>query len=465
MQALIYAAHDTLTMCDLPTPLPGSGEVLIKVAACGICGSELESVRSRSPRRPPPLVFGHEFCGTVAGLGEGVDGWRSGQRAVVSPVVWCQTCGHCRAGREHLCVRRQIFGMHRQGAFAEYIAVPVRCLLPWSDGVAPEAAALTEPLGNAVHVVELVRDLHPANALVLGAGPIGLMCQQALQVLLGIPVLVSDVDDGRLRTAARMGAAGTINARSGDPVAVARDFSDGMGVDVVVDAAGLGITKRQSIAASRAGGAIVWLGLADDRVEIDTYGITLDDDVRSARSDGSARRPPDRHLVVRVRSARRRGQAVPAHAQRRRHQRHHPAMTFTTVITDHGFPNIDAEARIIAAAGGTVSVTQCRTALDVVAAAAAADALLVQWAPIDAAAMKALRNCRVIVRYGIGTDNIDLAAARERGIAVCNVPDYGIDEVADHAVSMALALGRQLPAPAREPGRCCRSNRCRPIVT
>ena len=277
MQALSYAAHDTLTLCDLPTPVPGPGEVLIQVAACGICGSELESFRSRSPRRPPPLVFGHEFCGTVAATGEGVDGWRSGQRVVVSPVVWCETCGHCRAGREHLCVRRQIFGMHRQGAFAEFIAVPARCLQPWADGVSAEAAALTEPLGNAVHVVELVRDLRPAHALVLGAGPIGLLCQQALQVLLGIPVLVSDIDEARLRTATRVGAAATINATTSDPVAVARDFSGGMGVDLVIDAAGLGITKRQSIAASRAGGAIVWLGLADDRVEIGTYGITLDE--------------------------------------------------------------------------------------------------------------------------------------------------------------------------------------------
>jgi len=120
-------------------------------------------------------------------------------------------------------------------------------------------------------------------------------------------------------------------------------------------------------------------------------------------------------------------------------------MSFTAVITDHGFPNVDAEARIITAAGGTVSVAQCRSAGEVASVAASADALLVQWAPIDAVAMQALRRCRVIVRYGIGTDNLDLTAARERGIPVCNVPDYGIDEVADHAVSMALALGRQLP--------------------
>jgi D-3-phosphoglycerate dehydrogenase / 2-oxoglutarate reductase len=117
----------------------------------------------------------------------------------------------------------------------------------------------------------------------------------------------------------------------------------------------------------------------------------------------------------------------------------------TVIITDHGFPNLKHEEAVIGAAGSKLVVAQCRTPGDVIAAARDADALLVQWAPVDAAVIAALARCKVIVRYGIGYDNVDTAAAKARGIPVCNVPDYGVGEVAEHAVSLGLALARQLP--------------------
>jgi D-3-phosphoglycerate dehydrogenase len=115
------------------------------------------------------------------------------------------------------------------------------------------------------------------------------------------------------------------------------------------------------------------------------------------------------------------------------------------LVTDHGFPNLRHEETAITAAGAELVVAQCKTAEDVIAAAKDMDALLVQWAPINAAVIATLTRCKVIVRYGIGVDNVDLIAAKAKGIAVCNVPDYGIREVAEHAVSLALALVRQLP--------------------
>ncbi|MDB6094355.1 MAG: D-3-phosphoglycerate dehydrogenase [Verrucomicrobia bacterium] len=118
---------------------------------------------------------------------------------------------------------------------------------------------------------------------------------------------------------------------------------------------------------------------------------------------------------------------------------------YRVLVTDHGFPNLRHEETIITAAGAELVVAQCKTAEDVIAAAREADALLVQWAPINAAVVAALTRCKVIVRYGIGVDNVDLAAAKARGIPVCNIPDYGVHEVAEHAVSLALSLARQLP--------------------
>jgi D-3-phosphoglycerate dehydrogenase len=115
------------------------------------------------------------------------------------------------------------------------------------------------------------------------------------------------------------------------------------------------------------------------------------------------------------------------------------------LITDHGFPNLQHEEAVIRAAGAELVVAQCKTAEEVIAVARDADALLVQWSPINAAVITSLARCKVIVRYGIGVDNVDLAAAKAKGIPVCNVPDYGIDEVAGHAVSLGLALARQLP--------------------
>jgi len=117
----------------------------------------------------------------------------------------------------------------------------------------------------------------------------------------------------------------------------------------------------------------------------------------------------------------------------------------TVLITDHGFPNLQHEETVLGAAGFKLVVAQCKTPVEVIAAARDADALLVQWAPVNAAVVAALARCRVIVRYGIGYDNVDIAAAKARGIPVCNVPDYGVSEVAEHALSLALALVRQLP--------------------
>jgi L-iditol 2-dehydrogenase len=273
--ALHYPAFDRLEIADVASTPPQPDEVRVRVAACGLCGSELETFKNRSPRRTPPLVMGHEFCGTIAEVGASVRDWRVGAKVVSNSLVPCGRCVRCERGDTHLCAHRQIFGMHRPGAFAEFVNVPARCLIPWPDGLPAEAAALAEPLANGIHVVNLTRHLPAATALVIGAGPIGLFCQQALQVLRGARVFVADLSPERLAVAQKLGAARTINPRTEDAAAILREATAGEGADLTVDAVGSTITKKTSLEALRPGGASVWIGLHENTVTFDTYNITL----------------------------------------------------------------------------------------------------------------------------------------------------------------------------------------------
>jgi L-iditol 2-dehydrogenase len=219
--------------------------------------------------------MGHEFCGLIAEAGAGVQDWQRGARVVSNSLVPCGHCVRCRRGDTHLCADRQIFGMHRPGAFAEFVNVPARCLLPWPDGLPAESAALAEPLANGIHVVNLTRHLPAATVLVIGAGPIGLFCQQALQVLRGAKVYVADLSPERLTVAKKLGAAGIIDPRSADAATLLRAATNGEGADLTVDAVGSAVTKKSSLDALRPGGASVWIGLHENTVTLETYNITL----------------------------------------------------------------------------------------------------------------------------------------------------------------------------------------------
>lgn len=274
MKALVYPSFDTLEIRDVPEPAPAPGEVVLEVAACGLCGSELETFKNRSPRRMPPLVMGHEFCGVVSAIGDGVDAALRGTRQVANAVVSCGRCLRCRRGDTHLCAERRIFGMHRPGAFAQRVAVPARALIPWPEGIPAAAACLAEPLANGVHIVNLTRHLPAENVLVIGAGPIGLMCQQAFRALRGSRIVTCDLSEGRLAVAARLGAA-TLCSKTADAREEILRRTEGEGADLVVDAAGSAATKQLSLACLRPGGAAVWIGLHADEMALRSYEVTL----------------------------------------------------------------------------------------------------------------------------------------------------------------------------------------------
>lgn len=275
MTTLFYLAWESLEIRDLPVPGISEGEVLLKVAACGICGSELETFKNRSNRRTPPLVMGHEFCGTIIDPGTSPLPFKEGQRVVSNALVICGSCRPCRRGDTHLCTKRQVFGMHRPGAFAEFVSVPVSSLIPWPEGVPAQAACLTEPLANGVHIANRLQPHKPRTVVILGAGPIGLMCQQAVQVMLGVQTIVSDMVPERLETAKKLGALAIAKAGTGELEAQVSEATEGEGADAVIDAVGSGTTKQLSLQVVRPGGAIVWIGLHENAISFDSYAITL----------------------------------------------------------------------------------------------------------------------------------------------------------------------------------------------
>ncbi len=274
MNCLLYSDYETLTFTQQPLPAIEPGEVLLGVAAVGICGSELDSFRQKSPRRKPPLILGHEFCGRIEELGSAVTGFDRGQKVVSNALVPDEQSPESRRGNPHLSSGRQVFGMNRPGAFAEYVAVPASCLLPWPEDLPAEAACLAEPLANGVHVYNLVRHFSPATVLVIGAGPIGLFCLQVFR-LHGAHVLVSDPRRARTEIAKSLGAMVAIVPPDEQPIEVCRRHTGGEGVDLAIEAFGSGETKRLSLEALRPGGVAIWIGLHEDLMDLHSHRVTL----------------------------------------------------------------------------------------------------------------------------------------------------------------------------------------------
>lgn len=276
MRALHYPAWDKLEMRDVPAPTPQPGDVLVKVAAAGICGSELHGFVVHARRRTPPLIMGHEFSGEVAALGDGVSGVQVGERVAVNSGFFCGRCEECVAGHPQRCPHGEIFGTTgRAGAFAEYCAVPAASLLPLPEGVSLVQASLAEPLANGIHALSLTRRRFPETVFIVGAGTIGLFALQIARESGALRLISSDVSDARLAVAQKLGAHRAINAGREDAVAAVRGMTGGRGADVVVDAVGASQTRRVAVSAARRGGEVVWLGLHDDRTELSGFDVVL----------------------------------------------------------------------------------------------------------------------------------------------------------------------------------------------
>jgi L-iditol 2-dehydrogenase len=262
VKALVYTAPYRVEVQDLPPVAPGAGDVLIRVEACGICGSDVHGFRGQSRIRVPPAVLGHECSGSVAARGDGVRNVKVGGRVAIQPLLGCGQCRYCRSGRPNICPDRRLIGAHLPGGFAEYVAVPAAAVYPIPDTLSAICATLAEPLGNAIHMFGLAGERVPDSAIVIGAGTLGLLAVALLGRMKATHVISVDLDPRRLELARALGATDTFDGRDPHLAARLRDGTGG-GAELMLEAVGVAESRRLAIEAAAPGALAVFLGNAE----------------------------------------------------------------------------------------------------------------------------------------------------------------------------------------------------------
>ncbi len=269
MRALVLKAYREFEVQEVPRPVAGPSDVLVRVMACGICGSDVHGMDGSTGRRRPPIVMGHEAAGVVEEVGAAVSGLRPGERVTLDSTIYNPESFFSRRGLVNLCDDRRVLGVscedYRQdGAFAELVKVPSHVVYRLPDGMSFEQAALVEPVSVALHARKLT-PLEPGAAVVVfGTGLIGLM---TVQVLKGAArsIVAVDVEEDRLALARELGAHHTVNSRTSDAPEAIRGLTEGRGADAAFEAVGIEATVRAAVLSVRKGGAVTLIGnLAPD---------------------------------------------------------------------------------------------------------------------------------------------------------------------------------------------------------
>lgn len=272
MKALVKAeAAPGLTMRDEPVPEIGSTDVLIKVRKTAICGTDVHIWNWdewSAATIPVPMITGHEFCGEIVEIGSAVTRYQVGQRVSGEGHVTCRACRNCRAGRGHLCRNTLGVGVHRSGAFAEYLSLPESNVVPIPDDVPDEIAAIFDPFGNAVHTA-LSFNLVGEDVLVTGAGPIGIMGALVAQRAGARKVVITDLNDDRLALARKLGIENTVNPKVISLREKMAEIGMKEGFDVGLEMSGAAPAMRDMIEAMNNGGKIALLGIAPVEFAVD----------------------------------------------------------------------------------------------------------------------------------------------------------------------------------------------------
>jgi L-iditol 2-dehydrogenase len=287
MKALLLSKYRQLELAETADPKIADDEVLIRVEACGICGSDVHGYDGSSGRRIPPIVMGHEAAGTIVDIGPGVQDLQKDDRITLDSTVYCGHCANCLRGQMNLCDQRQVLGVscgeyRRAGAFAEYVAAPARIVHKLPDSISFPEASMLEAVAVAMHAVSLAETPPDGTALVIGAGTIGLLILQALRAAGCSRVFITDVDSSRLKLAKELGATETVLVDA-DTLARISALTGGTGVDVALEAVGRTETIKSAIQSVRKGGTVVLVGNISPEVTIPLQAVVS----RQIRLQGS----------------------------------------------------------------------------------------------------------------------------------------------------------------------------------
>ncbi len=273
MKALLLQEYKQLAYTDFPEPEVGPEDLLVRVRACGVCGSDVHGFDGASGRRIPPLVMGHEAAGVVEQIGADVSGFAVGDRVTFDSTVYCGACFFCRQGRVNLCDNRMVLGVscgdyRRHGAFAEYVAVPYRIAYKLPDGLSFEHAALVEAVSVAVHAVNRTPVQLGDSVVVVGAGMIGLLVIQAARAAGAGTIIAVDLAEERLQLAAQLGADHAINSGLEDATAAVAALTEGRGAAHAFEVVGAPATIHAAIGSTRKGGNVTLVGNLAPQVEL-----------------------------------------------------------------------------------------------------------------------------------------------------------------------------------------------------
>lgn len=270
MRAAVFrAAHEPLALEDLPTPEPARGEVLVRVAACGVCHTDLHYLDHGTPTfKQPPVILGHEVAGTIAGLGDGVTRLAVGDRVLLPAVLSCGSCTFCRTGRENICENGTMLGNHIDGGYAEYLAVPARDVFRLPDDVPLiEGAVIADAVTTPFHAVVRRGRVEPGDwVIVFGCGGVGLSLVQ-IAAAVGGRVIAVDIRDGKLDIARRFGAEAVFNGAQPKLEREIRGLTGG-GADVAFEAVGTAATQTAALSVVRTGGRLVLVGYSTESLPL-----------------------------------------------------------------------------------------------------------------------------------------------------------------------------------------------------
>ena len=260
--AVLHPGARELRVEERPTPDPAGDEILVRVAACGLCRTDLHYLHGLPTAKAPPIVLGHEVSGTVESVGAAVSGFEKGARVLLPPVLPCGSCETCRRGRGNVCLRMIMLGNHRDGGFAEYVAVPSSCAFPLPPSLPlAEASVLSDAGSTAYHaVVNRGQVVSGEWVAVIGCGGVGLSVLQVAHAV-GARTVAVDIAADKLERATRLGADEVVDG-SGDVLKALRKLTGG-GPDVAFEVIGNPKTIRLAVDAARTGGRVVVVGYAD----------------------------------------------------------------------------------------------------------------------------------------------------------------------------------------------------------